>query len=152
MPQSKIPEGYHTITPTLTVDGAAEAIALYTEAFGAKEEYRVPQTDNSGKIMHACLQIGTSKIFLADTSEKMGCSTPSKSTFYLYVDDADATVAQAKKAGMSEKMAPEDMFWGDRMGSVTDKFGNIWTIATHVRDVSEGEMQQAMEKMRSKAA
>jgi PhnB protein len=146
-----IPEGYTTITPTLTVNGAGEAIALYVKALGAKEEYRVSQPGDSNKIMHACLQIGTSKLFIADTSDTMGCSTPTHSTFYLYVDDVDASFAQAKNAGMTQKMAPEDMFWGDRTGGLSDKFGNNWTIATHVRDVSDDEMKQAMLKMRKAA-
>lgn len=148
----KIPEGYSTITPALTLDGAAEAIGLYVKAFGAKEEYRVAQPDGSGKIMHACLQVGTSKLFLADVNDKMSCSTPSASAFYLYVEDVDAAFAQAKKAGMTEEMAPQDMFYGDRVGNVTDKFGISWTLATHVRDVSEDEMKKAMENMGSKAA
>ncbi len=108
----KIPEGFATLTPTLNINGAAKAMALYDKAFGAKEEYRMECPDN-GKIMHACMSIGSSKLFLADAMPEMGCGTPSNSTFYVYVDDVDAAFKQAKQAGLSEVMPPEDMFWGE---------------------------------------
>jgi len=148
----KIPEGFNTITPTLTVDGAAKALDLYKKAFGAQELYRMEFSDGSGKIMHSCIQIGNSKIFIADTNPEMGCSTPSASTFYVYVDDVDATFKQAKQAGANELYPVQDMFWGDRTGSLKDSFGITWTLATHVRDVSQDEMEEAKKKFGKKAA
>jgi PhnB protein len=139
---NKIPEGFSTITPSLNIDGAAKAIDLYKKAFGAKEEYRMECPDGSGKIMHACLSIGDSKLFVADTNPKMGCGTPSVSSFYMYFDDVDKVAKQAKAAGLSELMPVQDMFWGDRTGTVKDPFGNSWTLATHVRDVSPEEMEE----------
>lgn len=138
-----IPEGYHTITPSLMVSDAIEAIALYKKAFGAKEE-GVMKTPDGKSVMHAVLNIGNSKIFLAD----MICSgdnTSSKASFYLYVPDVDAAIKQAKEAGLSEKMPATDMFWGDRLGAVQDKFGISWTIATHTRDMSEDEIKKGAE-------
>lgn len=147
-----IPEGFNSITPALVVSDAAKAIELYVKAFGATEVHRM-NCPSSGKIMHACLQIGSSKIFLCDANPEQGCAAPSSSSFYLYVDDVDKIFAQAKKAGMQESMAVQDMFWGDRMGNVKDPFGNSWSVATHKRDVSPEEMQEAVKKMAaSKAA
>jgi PhnB protein len=136
-----IPEGFTTLTPTLIVDGAAFAIELYTKAFGAQEVYRM-EGNTPGKIMHSCIIIGNSKVFLADTDPNM-CSQPSVSTFYVYLNDVDSAYAQATQAGMEGSYAPQDMFWGDRMGSVQDRFGINWTLATHIRDVSPDEMEEA---------
>lgn len=140
-----IPEGFSTVTPTLVVNDAAKAIALYTKAFGAKETYRLNCPD-SGKIAHACIQIGTSKIFLCDTHPEM-CATQTQTNFYLYFENVDASFKQAKQAGMQETSPVQDMFWGDRTGNVKDGFGNSWTLATHVRDVSQEEMVKAMKNM-----
>jgi PhnB protein len=148
MPVAPIPEGFNTITPTLVVSDGKKAIETYVKAFGAKEAYRM-EDPNTGKIMHACLQIGTSKLFLCDTNPQ--CATASSSNFYLYFDNADAIFAQATKAGLKESSAVQDMFWGDRMGSVKDAFGNSWTIATHVRDVSPQELEEAAKKFAEKA-
>ena len=137
-----IPEGFATVTPTLILDGAAAAMELYAKALGAKELYRM-QCPQSDKIMHACIMIGNSKIFLADVNPKMGCSTPSNSGFYVYLENVDAAFKQARQAGLEETSAPQDMFWGDRVGSVRDRFGIQWTLATHVRDVSPEEMEEA---------
>jgi len=151
----KIPEGFATITPSLNLNNAAQAIETYKKAFGAQELYRMECPGGTGKIMHACLTIGNSKIFLADAMPDMGCG-PSNSNFYLYMDDVDAAFKQARSAGLDEMMPPADMFWGDRTGTVKDSFGNAWTIATHVRDVSPKEMEKGrdewMAKMKSKAA
>lgn len=148
MPVAPIPEGFNTLTPTLVIDGAAKAIELYTKAFGAKEEYRMPSPDG-GKIMHACIRIGSSKVFLTDANQQMA---PSASGFYVYVNDVDAAFAQATKAGLKETMPLQDMFWGDRIGSVQDPFGIKWMLATHKRDVSPQEMEEARKKMSAKAA
>jgi len=151
MPVAPIPEGFSTVTPTLVCSDASKAIDLYTKALGAKEVYRMA-CPTSGKIMHACIQIGSSKIFLADASPEAGCGTPTASNFYVYINDVDATFSQAKQAGLKETSAPQDMFWGDRVGNVKDQFGNSWTLATHVRDVSPQEMEEAKKKFAAKAA
>lgn len=148
----KIPEGYSSVTPTLMVSDAAKAIKLYEKALGAKEVYRAEMPDGSGKIMHACLQIGNSKIFLADIHPKMGDNRPSVSSFYVYLDDVDASTKQAKQAGLNELQAPQDMFYGDRISSLKDEFGISWTLATHVRDVSDEEMEEAKKKWAKAAA
>jgi len=144
----KIPEGFSTITPTLIVDGAAKAIDLYTKALGAKEAYRM-ECPETKKVMHACLQIGSSKVFLGDTNPQ--CSSPTSSSFYVYLDDVDSAFSKAKQGGLKEVSAVQDMFWGDRIGTVQDPFGNKWTLATHVRDVSPQEMEEAKKKMAAKA-
>jgi PhnB protein len=143
----KIPDGYNSITPSLNLNDAAKAIKLYEQAFGAQEQYRLECPSGSGKIMHACLTIGNSKLFVADVNPQMGLSTPSTSSFYVYFDDVDAAFKKAKQAGLSEASALQDMFWGDRTGVVKDAFGITWTLATHVRDVSPEEMGEAMKKM-----
>ena len=146
MTTAKIPEGFHTITPNVVIDGAAQAIELYTKSFDAKVDYSM-KDPASGKVMHACLQIGTSKIFLCDVMPGMECSQPSMSGFYLYLDDVDTSCRKAKEAGLEETSPPQDMFWGDRTGSFKDKFGLRWTIATHMRDVSQQEIDEAVKKM-----
>jgi len=148
---AKIPEGFNTLTPTLNLANATQAIELYTKAFGAKEIYRLA-CPTTGKIMHACLQIGSSKLFLADLNPDMGCATPTSSTFYVYLDDVDNSFQQATKAGLQETSPVQDMFWGDRTGSVKDRFGNMWTLATHVRDVSQQEIEEGRKKFSAKAA
>src|ERR1700753_2641395 len=135
----KIPEGFQTVTPSLNIEGAAEAIKLYEKAFGAKEVYSMKNPDKSGKIMHACLQVGSSKVFLADVVPGTGCGAPSVSSFYLYLEDVDAAFKQAKQDGLNEVFAPTDMFWGDRTGTLRDKFGVSWTLVSHVREVSPEE-------------
>jgi uncharacterized glyoxalase superfamily protein PhnB len=146
----KIPEGFHTVTPTLVVSGAAKAIDLYKKAFGAQELYRME--GEKGKIMHACIMIGNSKVFLCDAAPEMGCATPSASSFYLYFDNVDSAFKTATGAGLNELSPVQDMFWGDRTGSLQDSFGNRWTLATHVRDVSKEEMEEGRKKFASKKA
>ena len=148
---TKIPEGFSTITSTLIVNGAAKAIDTYKKAFGATEVYRM-ETPDKKKIMHACLQIGDSKLFLCDAMPEWGCGTPSSSSFYVYLDNVDDAFKKAKQAGLEELSAVEDMFWGDRTGRLKDGFGNNWTLATHVRDVTDAEMEEARKKMAKKAA
>jgi len=148
---SGIPEGYSTLTPTLVVSEAAKAIDLYKKAFGATEEYRMACGD-SDKIMHACLKIGSSKIFLSDAMPGKDSCEPTASNFYVYMDDVDSAFRMAKNAGMKEAAAVEDMFWGDRVGAVKDAFDNTWTLATHVRDVSPEEMEEGKKKFADKCA
>ncbi len=144
-----IPEGMHTITPHLVCDGAAAAIDFYQKAFGAVEQGRL--AGPNGKLMHAMLRIGDSALMLVDQFPEWGSMGPAALkgtpvTLHLYVDDVDAAFAKAVAAGATVKMAVADMFWGDRYGMVTDPFGHQWSLATHQRDVSPEEMQQAMQQ------
>lgn len=140
----KIPEDFSTLTPSLVVKDAAKAIELYKKAFGAEEAYRME--GQGGKIMHACIKIGDSNLFLADINPEMGAGTPSQSSFYVYLNDVDATFKQARTVGLSEVYPVKDMFYGDRVGTVKDPFGIQWTLATHMRDVSPEEMEEARKK------
>lgn len=140
-----IPEGMHTITPHLVCAGAAAAIDFYKHAFNAVEVARLP--GSAGKLIHAMIRIGDSNLMLVDEMPEHGSFGPAalKGTsvvLHLYVDDADATFAQAIAAGAQVRMPLGDMFWGDRYGILTDPFGHQWSIATHIRDVSKEEMQQ----------
>ncbi|MDP9127813.1 MAG: VOC family protein [Pseudomonadota bacterium] len=147
---SKVPEGFTSVTPTLMVNGAAEAIDLYDKALGAKELYRM-NCPQSGKVLHACVQIGSSRVFLSDANVEKGCIATS-SNFYLFVDDVDAAFQKAKQSGLTERSAPEDMFWGDRVSNLQDRFGNNWTLAQRVREVSPQELEEAVRKMSAKTA
>ena len=140
-----IPEGYHTVTPYLSVDGAAAAIEFYKSAFGAKELFRM--TDEGGRVGHAELQIGDSRLMLADEYPEMSFRGPkflggTPVMLHLYVDDVDTWFARAVAAGARVSRPVRDEFYGDRTGSVEDPFGHRWSLATHVRDVSEEEMKQ----------
>jgi len=151
MPKVKpIPEDMHSITPHLVCAGAAEAIEFYKKAFGAVEQARLPGP--GGKLMHAMIRIGDSAVMLVDEMPEHGAFGPkslkgSPVTIHLYVENADATVERAVKAGARLTMPVADMFWGDRYGQLEDPFGHHWSVATHVRDVSMEEAQQAMKKM-----
>lgn len=145
-----IPEGSHTVTPHLVCNGAADAIDFYRKAFGAVELTRLPGSD--GKLMHARIRIGDSVVMLNDEFPQWDSFGPkslkgSPVTIHLYVEDADALFAQAVGAGAKVTMPLADMFWGDRYGVLEDPFGHRWSIGTHVRDVSEEELQAAMEQM-----
>jgi uncharacterized glyoxalase superfamily protein PhnB len=139
-----IPAGYHTITPTLAIDGAEHAIAFYAKAFGA--EVVDSALDPSGKkIWHASLRIGDSMIFVNDVFPEMG-GEPTRGSLWLYVTDCDAWIKRAVEAGAKPGMPPMDMFWGDRVGQVTDPFGLKWTIATHVKDMTPEEQAKARDE------
>ena len=145
-----IPEGMHTVTPHLICAGAADAIEFYKKAFNAVEEARLPGPQ--GKLMHAMIRIGDSAVMLVDEMPQWGALGPkslkgSPVTIHLYVENVDATVEHAVKAGGKVTMPVDDMFWGDRYGKLEDPFGHHWSVGTHVRDVSMEEMQQAMKKM-----
>lgn len=151
-----IPKGMHTVTPNLVLGDCAAAIEFYKRAFGAEELMRMPTPDGK-KIWHAELRIGDSVVYLADETPEGGIQAPtpdypSSVSIMLYVPDADALQARAVRAGAKPAMSMQDMFWGDRMGSIGDPFGYVWTIATHVRDVSETEMRAAVERMSGAAA
>jgi PhnB protein len=142
-----IPEDMHSITPHLVCAGAADAIDYYKRAFGAVETARMPAPD--GKLMHAMVRIGDSAVMLVDENKEWGMFSPkempaSPVTLHLYVTDVDAVYARAIKEGGTAKMPPADMFWGDRYGVLTDPFGHSWSIATHIRDMSPQEMEEAM--------
>lgn len=144
-----IPDGMRTVTPHLVCAGAADAITFYKKAFNAVEVARMPGPE--GKLMHAQLRIGDSAIMLVDEFPDFGSFGPkslkgSPVTIHLYVADVDTDFNRAVDAGAKVKMALADMFWGDRYGVLEDPFGHYWSIATHVRDVSMEEMQQAMQK------
>lgn len=147
-----IPEGSHSITPHLVCAGASAAIDFYQRAFNAVEVMRLPGAP--GKLMHAQIRIGDSNVMLVDEMPEWGSLGPTSLkgtsvTLHLYVEDADATFAQAVAAGATVKMPLADMFWGDRYGVLIDPFGHQWSIATHTRDVKPDEMQQAMKAMLS---
>ena len=141
-----IPDGMHSITPHLVCRDAAAAIEFYKKAFGAIELFRLPMPD--GKIMHACVLIGDSQLFLFDEMPAMGAFGPqdpkgSPVTIHLQVQDADASFARAVAAGAAVTMPLADMFWGDRYGQLRDPFGHRWSVATHVRDLSPEQIRDA---------
>jgi PhnB protein len=145
-----IPDGMHSVTPHLICAGAAEAIEFYKKAFGAVEEARLP--GQNGRLIHAMIRIGGSAVMLVDEMPEWGAMGPkalkgSSVTIHLYVEDADAVFTRAVKAGAKVTMPLDDAFWGDRYGKLEDPFGHHWSVATHMRDVSAEEMQQAMRKM-----
>ncbi len=142
-----IPEGMHSLTPHLVCRGAAAAIEFYGRAFGAIELFRLPGPD--GRLIHACVRIGDSQLFLVDEMPEHGALGPqalngTPVTLHLQVEDADAAFARAVQAGATVSMPLADMFWGDRYGQLVDPFGHHWSIATHVRDVRADEMVAAM--------
>lgn len=150
MPVKPIPEGYHSVTPYLIINGASEAIEFYKKAFAATELFRFPAP--GGKIGHAEIKIGDSPIMLADEYPDMGYKGPqslggSPITLMIYVEDVDNVFNRAVGAGATVKEAVQDKFYGDRSGSVIDPFGHIWHVATHKEDVSMEEMER-----RAKAA
>jgi uncharacterized glyoxalase superfamily protein PhnB len=141
-----IPEGYHSITPFLTVREADRAIDFYRRAFAAEELSRMNGPDGKS-VMHAELKIGDSRFFLGDEVPGMDCRSPqtlggSPAGIYLYVRNVDEMFRKAVEAGATVKRPLEDMFWGDRTGSVLDPFGHTWDLATHREDVSPEEMQR----------
>jgi PhnB protein len=147
-----VPDGMPVITPHLICAGAADAIAFYKKAFGAEETGRLPMPGGSGKLMHASIKIFGAPVYLVDEMPAHGAHSPlaltgSPVTIHLSVPDVDAVFARAVKAGATVLMPLADMFWGDRYGIVTDPFGHKWSIATHIRDVTPAEMQEAMKQM-----
>jgi len=138
-----VPAGYHTVTPYLTVSNAVEALEFYNRAFGAKEHLRL-QTRN-GRIVHAEMGLGDSRLMLAEESALSSTSSPnalngSTVSVFLYVEDVDSAFARATKAGAKTDMSPQDMYWGDRFCKLTDPFGHKWMLSSHVEDVSQEEV------------
>ena len=151
---SPIPKGYHSITHQLTCRDAASAIDFYKSALGATEIMRMPGPD--GKVMHAELQIGDSKIMLSDECPGMSVAPdPSalpSSSLFVYTEDVDALYNRAVGAGAKATMPLSNMFWGDRYGKFTDPFGHHWGVATHVEDVAPEEMQRRFDEMTKQMA
>jgi PhnB protein len=135
-----IPDGYHTITPYLMVEGASSLIEFLKEAFDAEETERVGRPD--GTIMHAQVRIGDSVVMLSDV---MGEWNPMPTSIYLYVNDVDATYQRALQAGATSMIEPANQFYGDRHGSLKDPAGNYWSIATHIEDVPREELAKRAE-------
>ena len=145
-----IPDGYHSVTPYLIINGAADALEYYKKAFGATELFRMPAPE--GKIGHAEIKIGDSPIMLADEFPEMGYKSPkslggSPVSIMIYVDDVDTVFKQAVDAGGKEQRPIKDQFYGDRSGTLEDPFGHVWHVATHKEDISPEEMER-----RAKAA
>jgi PhnB protein len=144
-----IPEGFHTVTSSLTLKDSLKAIAFYEKAFGAKNPQVFPSPDGK-HTLHATIQIGDSILMMGDEMLDTGCKSAeslgaSPIGLYVYVPDADAVFEQAVAAGATAVMPVADMFWGDRCGMLKDPFGYQWTIATHKRDLTEKEVQKGAE-------
>jgi PhnB protein len=140
-----VPEGYHSVTPYLVVDGAAGAIEFYKKVFGATEVLRMAAP--GGRVGHAEIRIGDSLIMLADEHPDMGARGPkafggSPVTLHLYVADVDAVARQAVAAGAKERRPVKDQFYGDRSGTFEDPYGHVWHIATHKEDLSPDELKR----------
>jgi len=141
-----IPEGYHSVTPYLVVDGAAEAIRWYEQAFGATEMLRLPMGDKLG---HAEIRIGDSYVMLADEFPEMDIRGPRSrggptSSLMIYVEDVDSAFDRAMTAGATVDRPVENQVYGDRSGTIIDPFGHKWTLSTHIEDVPADEMQRRM--------
>ena len=140
-----IPDGHHSVTPYLSIKGAGEAIEFYKKAFGAAEVMRFPQPD--GRVGHAELQIGDSRLMLADEFPEMDFLGPqarggSPVHLHLYVEDVDTVVKRALSAGAREIRPVQDQFYGDRLGTVADPYGHVWHVSTHKEDLSMDELKK----------
>ena len=145
-----IPEGYNTVTPYLVIKGAAQAIEYYKKVFGATVVVRMDGPE--GRVGHAELQIGSSRIMLADENPSMGATSAttignSPVSLYLYLPDVDKVVDKAVAEGAKILKPVQDQFYGDRSGFLQDPFGHFWGIATHVEDVSPQEIKERMKKV-----
>ncbi|MDH3473567.1 MAG: VOC family protein [Rhodospirillales bacterium] len=139
-----------SVTPHLVVSDGPAAIAFYQRAFGAEERFRMPAPDGE-RILHAELQIGGAPVMLASEFPEFGSKGPSTLggtpvAIHLNVDDVDAAYDRAVQAGAAATMPPADMFWGDRYGRLTDPFGHVWSLATHIRDVTPEEMAEGAKR------
>src|SRR5579859_487172 len=149
MATKPIPDGYHSVTPYLILNGAAKAIDFYKKAFGAVELLRMPGPDS--RIGHAEIRIGNSVIMLADERPEMGYRSPQSLggtavSLMMYVERVDDVFKRAVAGGAKELQAVKDQFYGDRSGTLQDPFGHTWTISTHVEDVSPEELRRRAEK------
>jgi PhnB protein len=142
-----IPDGFHTLTPSLTVSDASKAIEFYKSALGAEELVRMPMPDDTSKVMHSELRVGNSMFFVVDEFPGSGQKSPTSLggnavSLNLYVEDADSACDRAAKAGATVLMPVSEMFWGDRFGMVSDPFGHIWCFATHVKEPTPEEIME----------
>ena len=148
-----IPDGFHSVTPYLTVHGAAQAIDFYKKAFGAKERFRMPSPDGKS-VGHAELVIGNSILMLADEICEFSKSPQTLNgtpvALMIYVEDVDAVFKRAVEAGATVKSPLNNQFYGDRSATIVDPFGHIWTVATHVEDVPPAEMDKRMKEFCAK--
>jgi PhnB protein len=154
MPVPWKPDGYHTVTPYLTVRDAGAAVAFYQRAFGAELTMKLTMPD--GKYAHAEVKIGECHIMMAEENPEWGNQSPqllggSPVSFMIYVPDADAAFKRALEAGCTQVRPVEDQFYGDRTGTVKDPFGFQWSLGTHIEDVSEAEGQRRMQAMFAKS-
>jgi PhnB protein len=143
-----IPDGYHSVTPYLLIRGASDAMAFYSKAFDAVEILRLTMPD--GKIAHAEIRIGNSHVMLADEHPDMDFLGPQSRggttvSLMIYVEDVDTVYARALEAGGVELKPLSDQFYGDRSGTLTDPWGHVWTVATHVEDISQDEIERRFE-------
>jgi uncharacterized glyoxalase superfamily protein PhnB len=141
-----IPEGYHTVTPCLTLKDSLKAIDFYKKAFGAIEWCTLPSPDGNGT-MHAAIQIGDSIIMMGDERPDQQCKSAetlgdSPVSLFIYVKNVDSAFNQAVNAGAKIAMPLDDMFWGDRCASLKDPFGYLWVIATHTRELTDEQIQE----------
>jgi len=148
-----IPQGYHSVTPYLSVNDAARALDFYKRAFGAQEIMRMDAP--GGKIGHAEIKIGDSIVMVADEMPGGGCKAPQSlggttAGVFLYVENVDTAFNQAVSAGAKVEQPVTDMFWGDRYGRLTDPFGHSWSMATHKEDVAPAEMARRMKDAMAK--
>jgi len=143
------PSGFHSLTPSLAIEGAVKAIDFYKAAFGAETVGEIVMDGTGGKVMHAEVKIGDSIFFVSDVFPQMGCP-PSVAQFWIYHPQVDQLYKRAIAAGATSKMAPMDQFWGDRMGSVMDPYGQQWSLATHIKDMTKEEIKQAQQEFMKK--
>lgn len=143
---SPVPDGFHTVTPYLVADDAKRVIAFMQKAFNAEFDHR-PTRRPDGKLMHATLRVGDTRVMIGNASER---AKAMQAMLYVYVPNVDEVYAAAIEAGGTSIMAPTDMFYGDRSGGVTDPGGNQWYIATHIEDVSEAELHKRTNEMFAK--
>lgn len=148
-----VPDGYHTVTAYISIKGASDALDFYKKAFGAQELYRMPMPD--GKVGHAEIQIGDSRIMLSDEFPDMPDNVAISPTslggttfgFNVYLPDVDQAFQKAVDSGAKIRRPVADQFYGDRSGIVEDPFGHIWTLSTHMEDITPEEMMKRMEAM-----
>ena len=142
MPVKPIPDGYHSVTPVIMVEGATRLTDFLKKVFDAKVLMSFPGPNNT--IAHSEVLIGDSRLMIADANPMFPAQAGS---FYIYVPDTDATYKRALAAGARNEREPKDQFYGDRNASVIDEFGNRWSVGTHVEDVSEEELERRMKAM-----
>lgn len=149
-----IPDGYHSITPYITVHDGKAALDFYKQAFGATEIFRMPAGD---KIAHAEIRIGDSVVMLSDEWPEMGALSPKTrggctTGLMIYLEDVDSAFPRAIAAGGTAEMPVQDQFYGDRSGTLVDPFGHRWTLSTHTEDLSEEEIKRRMAEWSERAA